>query len=159
MIRQVSYSLYAHAIRANYVSSVENKEGQDNEAVFLIKSPFSLPFLFANPTNIDDVELLLKEIMSEARHLTQAERCSLFLLDKQHKCLVAKVFDGSSGSAQWRANEGRQFGIPADQGIAGRVADTGELLNIADAYSHPLFYHDVDKATGFKTRSVSLGTC
>ena len=106
----------------------------------------------------DDVELLLKEIMSEARHLTKAERCSLFLLDKQHKCLVAKVFDGtSSGAGQWGTTiDGRQLGIPADQGIAGHVAITGQLLNISDAYSHPLFYQDVDKTTGFKTRLVNL---
>lgn len=91
--------------------------------------------------------------MSEARHLTKAERCSLFLLDKQHKCLVAKVFDGtSSGVGQWGTTDGRQLGIPADQGIAGHVAITGQLLNISDAYSHPLFYQDVDKTTGFKTR-------
>ena len=32
--------------------------------------------------------------MSEARHLTQAERCSLFLLDQKNGELVAKVFDG-----------------------------------------------------------------
>lgn len=101
----------------------------------------------------DDVELLLKEIMSEARNLTKAERCSLFLLDKQHKCLVAKVFDSvSSGANAWCGDVSRQVGIPADQGIAGHVAVTGQLLNIADAYSHPLFYSDVDKTTGFKTR-------
>ena len=41
--------------------------------------------------NEDDVERLLIEIMTEARNLTQAERCSLFLLDKQHNCLIAKV--------------------------------------------------------------------
>lgn len=29
---------------------------------------------------------------------------------------------------------------------------TGELLNISDAYSHPLFYKGVDEATGFVTR-------
>ena len=29
--------------------------------------------------------------MTEARNLTQAERCSLFLLDKQHNRLIAKV--------------------------------------------------------------------
>ena len=31
--------------------------------------------------------------MSEARQLTRAERCSLFLLDKERKCLVAKIWD------------------------------------------------------------------
>ena len=33
--------------------------------------------------------------MAEARHLTQAERCSLFLVDKKNEELVAKVFDGN----------------------------------------------------------------
>ena len=39
--------------------------------------------------------MLLRQIMAEARHLTQAERCSLFLVDKKHEELVAKVFDGN----------------------------------------------------------------
>ena len=30
----------------------------------------------------------------------------------------------------------------------------GEMLNIKDAYSHPLFYSKVDIETGFRTRSV-----
>ena len=100
---------------------------------------------------------LLKEIMSQARNLTKAERCSLFLHDKQRKCLVAKVFDGtSSESGQWSTTDRRQLDIPLDRGILGHVATTGRLLNIVDAYSHPLFYKDIDKATGFKTRWESL---
>ncbi|VDP82506.1 unnamed protein product [Schistosoma mattheei] len=30
----------------------------------------------------------------------------------------------------------------------------GELLNIKDAYAHPLFYRGVDKETGFRTRNI-----
>lgn len=44
--------------------------------------------------------------------------------------------------------------IPADQGIAGHVATTGKILNIKDAYSHPLFYRGVDDSTGFRTRNI-----
>ncbi|XP_042202322.1 cGMP-dependent 3',5'-cyclic phosphodiesterase-like [Callorhinchus milii] len=44
--------------------------------------------------------------------------------------------------------------MPADQGIAGHVATTGKILNIKDAYSHPLFYRGVDDSTGFKTRNI-----
>lgn len=40
------------------------------------------------------------------------------------------------------------------QGVAGHVAATGKLVNIRDAYSHPLFYNAIDKKTGFKTRLV-----
>lgn len=34
--------------------------------------------------------------MAEVRKLTNAERCSLFLLDPDQQDLVAKVFDGIS---------------------------------------------------------------
>ena len=34
----------------------------------------------------------------------------------------------------------------------GHVASTGVLLNIKDAYHHPLFYRGFDQETGFKTR-------
>ncbi|MEQ2168054.1 hypothetical protein GOODEAATRI_010566, partial [Goodea atripinnis] len=39
-------------------------------------------------------------------------------------------------------------------GIAGHVATTGQILNIKDAYSHPLFYRGVDDSTGFRTRNI-----
>lgn len=48
----------------------------------------------------------------------------------------------------------KEFRIPADQGIAGHVATTGQILNIKDAYSHPLFYRGVDDSTGFRTRNI-----
>jgi cGMP-dependent 3',5'-cyclic phosphodiesterase len=46
--------------------------------------------------------------------------------------------------------------IAKSQGIAGHVATTGEVLNIRDAYSHPLFYKGIDDMTGFKTRYTWL---
>ncbi|XP_016112282.1 cGMP-dependent 3',5'-cyclic phosphodiesterase-like [Sinocyclocheilus grahami] len=51
-------------------------------------------------------------------------------------------------------SEQKEFRIPADQGIAGHVATTGKILNIKDAYSHPLFYRGVDDSTGFRTRNI-----
>lgn len=49
-------------------------------------------------TTSGDLPDLLREIMIEARKLTNAERCSLFLIDHEHHELVAKVFDGISTS-------------------------------------------------------------
>lgn len=60
--------------------------------------------------NLSDLSDLLEEIMMEARRLTNAERCSLFLLDPDHMHLVAKVFDGVASS---------EVRIAKDQGIAG----------------------------------------
>ncbi|XP_076069074.1 cGMP-dependent 3',5'-cyclic phosphodiesterase-like [Oratosquilla oratoria] len=100
-------------------------------------------------THLEDVDVLLREIMAEARQLTSAERCSLFLLDRERNQLVAKVFDGEA------KNENQdEVRISASEGIAGRVALTGKLLNIRDAYAHPLFYRGLDQTTGFRTRSI-----
>ena len=43
--------------------------------------------------------------MSEARQLTEAERCSLFLKDRDE--LVAKVFDGGGGGGGGGNQEGK----------------------------------------------------
>eukprot|EP00071_Canis_lupus_P056943 XP_851951.2 cGMP-dependent 3',5'-cyclic phosphodiesterase [Canis lupus familiaris] len=82
-------------------------------------------------THLDDVSVLLQEIITEARNLSNAEICSVFLLDQNE--LVAKVFDGGVVD-----DESYEIRIPADQGIAGHVATTGQILNIPDAYAHPL---------------------
>uniref|UniRef100_A0AAY4EMJ2 Phosphodiesterase n=1 Tax=Denticeps clupeoides TaxID=299321 RepID=A0AAY4EMJ2_9TELE len=100
-------------------------------------------------THLDDVSMLLQEIIIEARNLSNAEICSVFLLDRLSHELVAKVFDGGVVN-----EEEKEFRIPADQGIAGHVATTGKILNIKDAYSHPLFYRGVDDSTGFRTRNI-----
>lgn len=91
-----------------------------------------------------DLGKLLRGVMAEAKDLADAERCSLFLIDKYTGELVSKVFDGNEVSKEFRIQNG--------QGIAGHVAKTGKLLNIRNAYQHPLFYKGVDEATGFKTK-------
>lgn len=61
------------------------------------------------------------------------------------------VFINESGSFCFFQN-GLEVRLPCDKGIAGYVARTGEMLNIRDAQSHPLFYRNIDQVTGFKTR-------
>ncbi|KOC66276.1 cGMP-dependent 3',5'-cyclic phosphodiesterase [Habropoda laboriosa] len=48
----------------------------------------------------------------------------------------------------------REMRIPIGQGIAGHVATTGNVLNIRNAYEHPLFYRGIDEVTGFRTRNI-----
>lgn len=66
--------------------------------------------LFVNLGNLND---LLNEVMLEARKLTNAERCSLFLLDPLGGHLVAKVFDGAV------LEPDKEVRIPKYQGVAG----------------------------------------
>ncbi|KAI4477544.1 hypothetical protein M0804_012661 [Polistes exclamans] len=100
-------------------------------------------------TRLGDLTDLLREIMTEVRNLTKAERCSLFLLENDQQELVAYVFDGISIKEFVK-----EMRISVSKGIAGHVATTGQLLNIKDAYLHPLFYKGIDEATGFKTKNI-----
>lgn len=101
-------------------------------------------------TSLDDLDVLLSEIMHEAQNITHSEKCSLFLLDDQRTELVATVFDSD---LPVKDNQ-EPLRIPVGQGIAGYVAKTGKSVNIRDAYKHPKFFRDVDKATGFHTRNI-----
>ena len=44
--------------------------------------------------------------------------------------------------------------IPMGSGIAGSVAETGHSIRIDDAYADSRFNPEVDRASGFKTRSI-----
>ncbi|XP_019855662.1 PREDICTED: cGMP-dependent 3',5'-cyclic phosphodiesterase-like isoform X2 [Amphimedon queenslandica] len=102
-------------------------------------------------TQMNDRDVLLHSIMEEARDLTKAEKCSLFLVDKEKKELSAVVFDSELPDNVSRSSILR---IPMGQGIAGYVAQTGESVNIRDVYRNPRFYKEIDKTTGFVTRNL-----
>ena len=44
--------------------------------------------------------------------------------------------------------------VPFGKGIAGHVAETGATMSIRDAYTCDVFLPDVDRETGFLTKSV-----
>jgi adenylate cyclase len=48
----------------------------------------------------------------------------------------------------------REIRFPSHLGIAGSVFTTGETINIPDAYADPRFNQEVDKKTGYTTKSI-----
>jgi putative ABC transport system ATP-binding protein len=76
--------------------------------------------------------------------LLNAERSSLFLVEGDE--LLLKVSENLEEMGEIR--------IPLGSGIAGAVAQSGEAIRIADAYSDDRFNREVDRQTGFRTRSV-----
>lgn len=86
---------------------------------------------------------LLLIIMDEVRKALTADRCTVFLLDEEKNELWSKVAHGES-----------EIRFPANLGIAGYVASTGEILNIKDAYSDARFNQEIDRQTGYRTRNM-----
>lgn len=75
------------------------------------------------------------------------ERASLFLVDAERQQLWLKV-------AQEEGGKPLHVRMPLGRGIASEVATTGKPLRVSDAYSRPLFNAEVDRGSGFRTRSI-----
>ena len=77
-----------------------------------------------------------------------AEAASLMLVIEETNELEFKVTLGP------KAKEVKPFRLPIGKGISGWVAQTGEAVLIADAYSDPRFDPSFDKRSGFRTNSM-----
>ncbi|MBY0404853.1 MAG: HD domain-containing protein, partial [Cyanobacteria bacterium] len=93
-----------------------------------------------------DLEKLLCTIKDETERALTADRCTVFLYDRERNELWSKVASGLKGTEEIR--------FPAHLGLAGYVAKTGEVLNIKNAYDDPRFNKEVDKKTGYKTENL-----
>lgn len=92
--------------------------------------------------NIDD---LLNLVMKEITFLMNADRSTLYLVDRRKKEIWSKI------ALKAEVKEIRQkFG----KGISGYVAETGRKINIPDAYQDSRFDPSTDKRTGYRTRSI-----
>jgi adenylate cyclase len=91
------------------------------------------------------LEVLIARIMSATTQLLGAERASLFVYDDKADELFTLYADGL---------ETRQIRLATTSGIAGAVFTSGRTENIADPYADPRFNQDVDRRTGFTTRSI-----
>jgi adenylate cyclase len=94
-----------------------------------------------------DLEATLQIVMEQARILMQADRSTLFLYRKEMSELWTKVAAADGTNLL-------EICIPANRGIAGYVASTGQALNISDAYKDPRFDPSTDRKTGYVTRNI-----
>lgn len=67
------------------------------------------------------------------------------MYDKENNELYSKVATGL---------DTKELRIPADKGLAGHVVQTGETINIKDAYNDKRFNPNVDKKTGYRTKTI-----
>jgi adenylate cyclase len=88
---------------------------------------------------------LLLKIMNTTKILLSADRCTLFMYDDKTDELWARATEGS---------ETKDLRFPSQLGIAGSVFTTGETINIPDAYADRRFNQEIDRKTGYRTKSI-----
>lgn len=92
-----------------------------------------------------DIDALLRTAMDKLSALVSAEASTLFMLDAEKNELWSRVLKGSSL---------KEIRVPAHSGIVGSVVKSGKTLLLPDAYDDPRFNREVDRQSGFKTRSI-----
>jgi len=102
--------------------------------------------------NIDE---LLTTVVKEIQSILQAERCTLYLIDKESNELYSKVL---------QADSLKEIRLPITKtSLAGYAAMTKKIVNVKDAYndvelkaidSHLRFDKRWDRESGYRTKSV-----
>jgi HD-GYP domain-containing protein (c-di-GMP phosphodiesterase class II) len=93
---------------------------------------------------VRDLDSLLPLILREATRVVEADRCSLFILDRERGELWSRVAQGTNNEIRF----------PVGSGIAGAVATSGQVVNIKDAYADPRFNRSFDITNNYRTTSI-----
>ncbi len=91
------------------------------------------------------IDEVLKNIVEVATELTDADRGTLYLIDREKNELWSLIAMGS---------EIKEIRLKIGEGMAGYVAKTGEILNIKDVSKDPRYRSDFDKASGYETKTA-----
>ena len=91
------------------------------------------------------LDALLGEIASRVARALEAERATVF---------VVVAASGELRSHIAVLPELPEIRLALGQGIAGSVAQSGRAINVTDAGTDPRLYPEIDRATGYRTRTV-----
>ncbi len=92
-----------------------------------------------------DLEALLALIPRQACALLEADRATLYLLDKGSGDLYSAVTLGLPN---------KTIRLRPHQGVPGLVYSTGKSALLTDAYADPRFHREVDAASGYHTQQI-----
>ena len=136
--RFISYN--AEAATADNNSNNIKNEKEQNASLLLALTEIAR--CVNAQANIDE---LLITIAEQTKKVLNADRCSVFLYDKDKNELWSKVALGMNSE---------EIRFSADKGFAGHVVKTGETIRIQDAYKDSRFNKEIDKHTGYKTYNL-----
>lgn len=99
-----------------------------------------------------DIDRVLGRIVETATAMLDAERATLFVVDRPKNELWSRVL---TEGTEHGATEVREIRLALDgRSLAAEVARAGRLLRIDSAYDDPRFDPSTDQRTGFRTRTI-----
>ncbi|WP_243358524.1 PP2C family protein-serine/threonine phosphatase [Fundidesulfovibrio terrae] len=116
------------------------------ERVESLRRCFELCALISSSIDVDDV---LERIMTASRQALDAETCSLLLTEQETGDLVFTVAQGPVADKLPKGHVLRR-----GEGVAGWVQLNAQPVLVPDAYADPRFNPEVDRRTGYRTRTI-----
>ena len=127
--------------KINQQTNKKQPEKEQNETLLIALSEI------ARTVNAQaNLDKLLITIAEQTKMVLNADRCSVFLFDKEKNELWSKVALG--------IDESEEIRFSADKGFAGYAVRTGETIRIQDAYNDERFNKEIDKHTGYRTYNL-----
>ncbi len=93
--------------------------------------------------SLEDMEQALELISQEAKQLLDAQRCSIFIVDKEDMILWTKLSDGVG-----------RIVLALDAGIVGETYQTQKPQVVNNPYEDARFIQSIDKKSGYKTKNI-----
>ena len=129
--------LSSEAVRYTMALSMAPNSGDQTSAILL-----AVGSLLHREIKIDD---LLDQMVERIRRSMSADRGTIYLLDHGKREVFSKAA---------QLPELEEIRLQVGQGVAGHVAESGEVVNVPTTSTDARFYKGVDEQTGYSTESI-----
>ena len=96
-------------------------------------------------TTLRDYDEIIIQLAEMGRSLTSSDRCTVWVVSDDKKTIWTKVAHGIDA-----------IELPINSGIVGHAIGKGEKILIDDVYKDDRFNRDIDKQTGYRTKSMMV---
>jgi len=127
----------------SFYTIYEAAKGQEGGNILSIDTMSTFIDVASTLTTELDYDRLFQLVGPKISEAMSAERATLYRIDWEQN-EISTIF----------AERVDEIRMPIGQGISGRVAESGEALNIEDAWELPYFNREWDEKNKFRTRSV-----
>lgn len=135
-------SIRLRSLKNTFIAELERNYDKATKEYNKLKQIIEATQIVNSTLELND---LLNVILETALRLLDADRGTVYLIDEQKHELWSLVLKGS---------EKIKIKLQIGQGIAGYVAATGDTVNIPDAYLDHRFNPEVDKKSGYHTKTI-----
>ncbi len=143
--------LIGHRLRQDDIKQILETLSKQDRSVFteklsdILRKTSALLEVSRRVSDSLSLDVLLPRMVEIVSDFLSAERCTLFLYDKDTGDLYSRVAQGDLTT---------EIRFPAHLGIAGAVFKAERPEIIPDAYADARFNQEFDKKTGYRTRNI-----